>query len=115
MHPVLNEPFYKEILDALASAGRGDLASKLTDALTASDALTSAEAAEILGVSSPNTMKNWLRSGTFPGAFQTQGGRWRFLRSEVEQMRARMEELRQKNTAGDLTPPDLDDVEPLLL
>ena|SRR5688572_22818903 len=115
MHPVLNEPFYKEILDLLASRGRRDLASKLTDALTDSETLTSAEAAQILGVSSPNTVKNWLKSGTFPGAFQTQGGHWRFLRSEVEQMRARMEELRRKNAAGDLAPPDLDDVEPPLL
>ena len=90
---------------ALTKAGRKDLVERLV-AYRPAEVLTSTEAAELLGVSSANTVKNWLAGGQFPGAFQTQGGHWRFLREEVEAVKARMDELREKNRRGDLTPPD---------
>lgn len=46
--------------------------------------LTSKQAATLLGVSSANTVKNWLEGGWFPGAFQTAGAtgasRWKMWR-----------------------------------
>ena len=80
------------------------------------DVVSTGEAAKMLGVSSANTVKNWLEGGHFPGAFRTVGGHWRFPRAEVLAMRRYMEELRAKNSRGDMMPPDLnDDVEPPLL
>ena len=83
----------------------------------ASSMLTSTEAATLLGVSPPNTVKNWLEGGAFPGATKTLGGHWRFPRSEVEAVKARMEWVHAKNTKGDTAlPADLDDgPEPPLL
>ncbi len=126
-----------EIGSTLASAGREDLVEEiqalgdnhqqvlreleeLTRRLSAmKDAravLTSTEAAKELGVSSPNTVKNWLEGGFFPGAFRTKGGHWRFPRDEVIAVKRRMAELRTRNTQRDLLPPDADDAEepPLL-
>lgn len=78
------------------------------------DPLTAPAAAKLLGVSSPNTVKNWLEGGHFPGAYRTMGGskmggHWRFPRADVLAVKARMEALREKNRAGDLSPPDCDD------
>ena len=78
-------------------------------ALDPKETLTSSEAARLLGLSSPNTVKNWLAGGYFPGAFQTAGGHWRFPCQEVEAVKRRMEELRDRNRRGDLAPPDSDD------
>lgn len=79
--------------------------------------LTSTEVAKMLGVSSPNTVKNWLEGGAFPGATKTLGGHWRFPLKDVEAVKARMEWVREKNARGDLAiPADLDDgPEPPLL
>lgn len=71
--------------------------------------LTSTKAAQLLGVSSPNTVKNWLEAGYFPGAFRTAGGHWRFPLSEVLAMKQAMEDREQRNAKGDLTPNDVDD------
>jgi excisionase family DNA binding protein len=70
------------------------------------DALTTGQAAAMLGVSSLNTVKNSLEAGEFPGAFTTAGGHWRFLRADVEAERARMCGLREKTRAGDVTPAE---------
>lgn len=78
--------------------------------------LTSKEAAELLGVRSPNTIKNWLEGGSFPSAMRTPGGHWRFSELEVLDVKHRMQELREKNRTRDLAPPDTDeDAEPPLL
>lgn len=50
-------------------------------------------AAKLLGVSSRNTVKNWLEGGHFPSARQTPGGQWRFLRREVVAVREAMQAL----------------------
>jgi len=104
----LPKPLYDDVTSALAEAGRLDLVRRL-DALRSRAVLSSGQAAALLGVSSPNTVKNWLEAGYFPSAFQTAGGHWRFHRDEVLAVKARMEDLRAKNRSGDLTPPDLDD------
>lgn len=70
------------------------------------DVLTSREAATLLGVASPNTVKNWLEAGHLPGAFRTPGGHWRFRREDVVALRARMDALRTKNSRGVIALPD---------
>lgn len=110
----LPTPLLEEITAVLHAAGRDDLVRCLRSH-TAVPSLSSGQAARALGVSSPNTVKNWLHAGRFPGAFQTAGGHWRFPADEVEAIRKRMLELAERNRAGDLTPPDTTDDEPPLL
>lgn len=105
----LPEPLYLEVKSALVSAGRRDLVARIEELEHPANALTSGQAATLLGVSSPNTVKNWLEAGHFPGAFKTAGGHWRFLRGDVEAVKAQMEVLREKNRTGDIAPPDLED------
>ena len=92
-----------DVTAALRDAGRSDLVERLM-ASAKPDTLTSTQAAALLGVASANTVKNWLDGGYFPGAFQTPGGHWRFSRKEVESVKMRMEELRDRNRHGDLMP-----------
>jgi len=69
--------------------------------------LTSEQAVELLGISViPDTVKNWLKGGHFPGAVKV-GDDWRFSRTEVEAVKAQMEALRQKNLTGDLDVPEM--------
>jgi hypothetical protein len=71
--------------------------------------LTTTQAANLLGVTSPATMKNWLEGGNFPGAYLTSEGYWAFPLVGVLEAKARMDEIREKNRTGDLSPPDCDD------
>ena len=98
----------------LREAGRSDLVDRLVASATAAP-LTSKQAATLLGVSSANTVKNWLEGGWFPDAFQTAGGHWRFPLEDVEAVRSHLEGLRDRNSRRDLTPVDCDDAlaEPL--
>ena len=104
-----------DVTAALCDAGRSDLVERLV-ASAQTDTLTSTQAAALLGVASANTVKNWLEGGYFPGAFQTPGGHWRFPRDEVEAVKMRMEDLRNRNRHGDLMPVggDEDSVHPPL-
>lgn len=100
--------FYAEVSGALRDAGRHDLASEL-DARTQGSFLTTSEVAKELGVSSPNTVKNWLANGYFPRSLQTPGGHWRFLREDVEAAKSRMAQLRDLNARNELRLPNEDD------
>lgn len=104
----LPESLYNDVHTTLLEAGREDLATRFRS-YRPKEVLTSGEAAARLGVSSANTVKNWLEAGRFPGAYQTPGGHWRFLREDVEAVLTRMEATREENRRGDLAPPDLDD------
>ena len=107
---VMPEQLYNEVVSVLQQAGRQDLVAQFIaqkDALPA--ALTSSQAAALLGVASANTVKNWLEGGYFPGAYKTPGGHWRFPRAEVEAVKARLDSLRDRNRLGDLAPSDLED------
>lgn len=97
-----------DVTAALREAGRNDLVDRLVASATAAP-LTSKQAATLLGVSSVNTVKNWLEGGCFPGAFQTPGGHWRFPPEDVEAVRSRLEGLRDRNSRRDLEPVDCDD------
>ena len=104
IHPAL----LSDVSAALREAGRSDLVDRLVASATTAP-LTSKQAATLLGVSSANTVKNWLEGGWFPGAFQTAGGHWRFPLEDVEAVRSRLEGLRDRNSRRDLTPIDCDD------
>lgn len=99
----------EETLDTLRADGHLDLADRLRTACEPDADLTSKQAAELLGVSSPNTVKNWLKGGSFPDAYQTEGGHWRFPRASVMAVRERMDALRTLNAGRDLTPPEIDE------
>ena len=107
----LSSAQYHEVAQVLYQAGRSDLVKsfKQTADVPSNDSLTSKAAASMLGVSSANTVKNWLEGGYFPGAYKTPGGHWRFPRAEVEAVRARLQELRDRNLRGDLEPTEVDD------
>jgi len=97
-----------DVTDVLRDAGRSDLVERLV-ATAKADTLTSKQAATLLGVASANTVKNWLEGGWFPGAFQTLGGHWRFPLEDVEAVRLRLEDLRDRNSRRDLMPTDCED------
>lgn len=111
MNASLPEPLLQKVMTALKSAGRDDLVAEVGEAVGSQEFVTSGEAAEPLGVSSTNTVKNWLESGLFPGARKTEGGHWRFDRAEVELVKARMAVLEKKNRARDFTSDDVPDSE----
>lgn len=99
---------FAEVAETLERSGRHDLVERLAACLPKAT-LTSSQAAAFLGLSSANTVKNWLAGGHFPGAYQTKGGHWRFPLADVEAVKQRMVELRAKNLDGDLSLPDGDD------
>ncbi len=103
------QTLYRDLTSALRDAGRDDLVARLERFGRSQEALTTGQAAKVLGVSSANTVKNWLEAGHFPGAYRTPGGHWRFSRDEVEAVKQRMDALREKNQRGDLTPDDIED------
>lgn len=117
MMSALSPTLIAEVKRVLRDAGREDLATKLDECVESDELLTTGQAAELLGVSSRNTVKNWLEAGAFPGAYKTQGGHWRFPRHEVEATLDRMNVLRQKNLQGEASIPDEDEAytEPPLL
>ena len=107
----------KKVTAALIEVGKDELVREIeAEAQREKEVLTSSEAADLLGVSSPTTVKNWLESGMFPGAYRTKGGHWRFPKEEVEKARSRMLAVRKKNESGDFSPPETENPkEPPLL
>jgi excisionase family DNA binding protein len=80
--------------------------------LTIPQWLTSKEAADLLGVASPTTVKNWLEGGHFPGSRRTAGGHWRFLLADVLAVKHSMEDVRGLNRLGEVRVVDLGDQDP---
>lgn len=70
--------------------------------------LTLSETAAVLGISSPQTIKNWLVEGFFTGRTRL-GGSWLFPEDEVLLVKQRMREIAEKNSTGCMTPVDLSD------
>lgn len=73
--------------------------------------LTARQTAELLGVTSTHTVKNWLEGGYFPGARKTQRG-WRFPEDAVLNVQARLAELARKNREREFAPMDFGDDAP---
>ena len=61
------------------------------DRLAADPLVGTVEAARLLGVSSPNTIKNWLNKKGFVRARRTPGGQWRFRLSDILAVKSKME------------------------
>ena len=72
------------------------------------DLLTSKEAADLLGITTEQTIKDWLEGEHFPGVLISSDGRKWFPRKEVEKVKLGIELLMKKNYQRDLTVPDLD-------
>jgi excisionase family DNA binding protein len=114
----LSLELYTELLTTLKLDGHTRLAERLKSEVEVNEDLTSTQAAQLLGVSSANTVKNWMEGGFFPSAYKTAGGHWRFPRAEVEAVREEMKALREKNSSGDIAleyDPTLDYGDPPLL
>lgn len=111
MNVAVPQALFVEVVAALNDQ-RPDLVKRLY--WVKEPSLTSKQAAGILGVSSPNTIKNWLCSGKFPGAYQTNGGHWRFPESSVHEMKSQLDDTLERSKRGDLTPPEIDEDPPLL-
>lgn len=102
----------RTLREASASSRDKDLARKLEQLAALfehQEMLTAAQAAELLGVSSTNTVKNWLKGGSFPGATKTKGGHFRFPLDEVLAAKEEMQRRRDLNRSGKLEIPDLGD------
>jgi hypothetical protein len=68
------------------------------------DLLDTQAAASYLGVTQPDTIRNWLEGGSFPGAFQSRG-QWFFPAVELDKVKRRMDEILAFNTDGKIPPP----------
>lgn len=105
--PFMSDTLFQKVANALDAAGETELLCELqAERASVNEFLRTGEVTALLGVSSINTVKNWLKGGHFPGAVQTPGGHWRFPRDEVEAVAARMQTLERQNAEGDLSPPD---------
>jgi len=71
----------------------------------AGDAISTAEAAEILGLQSVNTVKAWIGRGLFPRAKATSGGHWRLPRADVEAFARQRSAAAQWAESGTLPAP----------
>ena len=68
--------------------------------------------AQMLGVSSPTTIHNWLEKGYFPGAVRTAGGQRRFRLAEVLAVREQIRQTKARNASGHLEIPDFGNEDP---
>lgn len=107
-------------LDELATAvGRAIPAApedepKLAEAraiLSGEKLLSVGQVADLLGIGSPTTVRNWLENGYFPNAVRTAGGHRRFRLEDVLKVEASLVRRRR----GDDSVPavtDLGDIDP---
>lgn len=56
------------------------------------DLLDTEAAVRYLGITQPDTIRNWLEGGSFPGAFQSRG-QWFFPAVELDKVKRRMDEI----------------------
>lgn len=71
-------------------------------------------AAELLGVASPDTVKNWARAGRFSHVDHTEGGQWLFPLDEVLALRANRE-LQMARAKGRVPTPEVREGDPFRL
>lgn len=100
---------------ARATPARAEDEKRLREAaqlLNGEKLLTVSAVAQMLGVSSPTTIHNWLEKGYFPGAIRTAGGQRRFLLKDVLTVRVSIAKTNAENRSGKVTIPDLGDEDP---
>ena len=69
--------------------------------------LTTEETAKLLGITSQETIRNWIETTRFPGSDQTPTG-WRFDFNRVLAVKEALEEIRATNARGNLSVPECD-------
>ncbi len=74
------------------------------------DPMTTGQAAQALGVSSVNTIKNWIRAGYIKERITTPGGQTRIPRREILRVRALERGLQEMPVVDELTSDELDDL-----
>lgn len=84
----------------------------LQDLIAGRRLLKVGEVAEILGVSSPTTIHNWVERGVFPCASLTVGGHRRFRFADVVALRDQIDQTDAENAAGRIEIPDFGDEDP---
>lgn len=67
----------------------------LLDSLHTPRSVSPKAAAQVLNVSSPNTIKAWIRRGLFPNAVRTFGGHWKIPVSDVATVYSTMADARE--------------------
>jgi hypothetical protein len=118
-------PVHTEIpamtLDELATAvsratpATPDDAPRLQEAtalLSGEKLLSVGQVTELLGISSPTTVRNWLEGGYFPNATRTAGGHRRFPLKDVLRVEAMIARTRAANASDRASVTDLGDVDP---
>ena len=85
---------------------------ELSRALTGERELSVGEVAEMLGVSSPTTICNWLDRGYFPGATRTPGGQRRFKLADVLAVKDDIARTRAANESSHIEFHDFGDEDP---
>lgn len=68
------------------------------------DLLDTLAAASYLDVTHPDSIRNWLEGGSFPGAFQSRG-QWFFPAAELDKVKRRMDEILAFNADGRIPQP----------
>jgi chromosome segregation ATPase len=92
---VTNEKYLREIQESSHLVAKEDL-------------FDTQAASSYLGITNPDTIRNWLEGGSFPGAFQSRG-QWFFPVVELNKVKHRIDEIQTKNKNRDLQPPDPSD------
>jgi len=88
---VTNEKYLREIQESSHLVAKEDL-------------FDTQAAASYLGVTQPETIRNWLEGGRFPGAFQSRG-QWFFPAVELDKIKRRMDEILAFNADGEIPQP----------
>src|SRR5688572_8881589 len=73
---------------------------ELQDLIAGRRLLKVGEVAEILGVSSPTTIHNWVKRGVFPSASITVGGHRLFRLADVIALRDEIDRTAAENASG---------------
>ena len=68
--------------------------------------MTTEQVADLLGITSEETIKNWLHGGHFPGAYINDYGYWCFDPVKVMEVMKQMALTKHRNNTGDLSPDD---------
>ncbi len=96
-----------------ATDGDREILVEVSEMLNGQKLLKVGKVAEMLGVSSPTTIRNWLERGYFGGdVIRTEDGTRLFRLSDVLAAKTRMEQTRAENEAGVVEFTDLGDRAP---
>jgi hypothetical protein len=88
---VANEKYLRDIQESYHLVAKEDL-------------FDTRAAASYLGITDPDTIRNWLEGGRFPGAFQSRG-QWFFPAVELDKIKRRMDEILAFNADGEIPQP----------